>query len=208
MRIFLVRQYLFAVVFTVCTFVSCSSFLRFPASAFPLYKVAYIDQRFTNNEQNQIAQAIKSWECSSGGQIHFQIIFNATDEDYLNSSSHDNLFIWDVDENNERIKETDKKWAHDKDGMLLFFTLGLYIEGGEESSPMILIVMDRARYRLVATTEHEIGHAIIDKNHSSDRNSIMYPDIDFGARKITDVDIASLCAKYHCDPVKLHACNL
>jgi hypothetical protein len=214
-----VSKYLFAVFLALFGFISCCPTLR-PSPVQPsthnptlhppqdvIFKTAYIDYRFTDAEQDLIAQAIKSWECSANFKLQFKIIFNATDFDYDTSLSKDHLFIWRAGEQNPKIIEFDRELIKNNPDIKRI-TIGLYNEGTNYNSPKILLVIDRMRDNLKTVAKHELFHALISLEHPKDRNSVGFAWLDMGSKDITSVDIGLLCGKYHWNVSEFRACNL
>lgn len=213
---------LFFILSALFCFISCCPHLRpQPAapqphahpSTDPILKTVYIDYHFTVEERNTIISALKSWECSTGHIIQLNIIYNASDTDYDLSTSKNNIFIWKTDEKNIDIIEADRVLPQ-PDPTTKHYVIGLFMEGSDIDSPKILLVMDRiVLYRdfnaLKTVALHEFGHALLlHMPHNKDKNSVMYSDVVAGSKTITDVDIATFCGRYHCDPHQLHICDI
>jgi len=165
----------------------------------------YIDYRFSPLEQNDITNALKSWECSLGYRIRFKIQYNAHNED-IDTNDGKDLFIRKTDEKDPRIIEADKKLKQGDDRQDRF-VVGLFIIGTDHPS-VILLNMEKIGSDLWTISAHEIGHFLLGGDHSDDRNSIMYRFTDTGANNITEVDIKRAYSIYKLNPNDVKVCNI
>ena len=165
----------------------------------------YIDYRFSAMEENDITNAIKSWECSLNYKIRFKIHYNAHYE-YFEAADKKDLFIWKVDSKNEHIIEADKKLQQGDDKKDRF-VVGLFLVGTQHPS-VILLRMDRIGSDLWTIATHEIGHFLLGASHSDDKNSIMYRFTDTGANNITELDIKKACSIYKWNYNDMKVCNI
>ncbi len=165
----------------------------------------YIDYRFSPTEENDITNAIKSWECSLAYKIRFKIHYNAHHEDYYTADIKD-LFIWKVNGQDQHIIDADKNLQQGDDRQDRF-VVGLFLVGIEHPS-VILLRMDRIGSNLWTISTHECGHFLMGNDHSDNKNSIMYRFTDLGANNITELDIKKACSIYKWNYNDMRVCNI
>ena len=171
--------------------------LSAPLDRAQLHKQVYISEGFSSSEENNISDALKNWECITGGLISFDIHFKyPQDSTFIlqdGIDKHTILLILPAKESNKHIIDTDDYVKNHDNGR---YVIGLYYE--TDDVPTILLVNDRIGYwDYKPVVEHEVGHALM-LDHLKDRNSVMFPHIDESAKMITKVDLTALCNIYWC----------
>lgn len=203
------RKFLAFIACLILIFIGCSSTtpLLIPvlsSNGEAIQTNVHIDYSFSPSEENDITNAIKSWECSLNYKIRFKIYYNAHHEDFYTADTKD-LFIWKVDGKDQHIVEADKNLQQGDDRQDRF-VVGLFLVGTEHAS-VILLRMDRIHTDLWQITTHELGH-FLGAEHSDSKNSIMYRFTDLGAKDITKLDVQKICSIYKFNPNDMKVCNI
>jgi hypothetical protein len=187
-----------------------SARLAQPLDISQLHKTVWVSEKFNATQEKQIVAALNDWQCVTGNFVQFDIHLKFPDAPFILQDGLDPntiLVILPSDNKNLHIRSTDdyiKK--HDSER----YTIGLFYY--EDVIPTILLVTDRIdAFEFKSVAEHEIGHSLkID--HTTDKNSVMFPHLDESSRKITNVDLTALCNIFWCDEKEfsknLVSCNI
>lgn len=156
---------------------------------FKVERHLYVDESFTNDEDQMIVSAAKEWERKTGGLVTFKIhlIINSGEFITLKDSKAiaitkghvADLFVYEVEETQGHF-------------------LGLHTK--RFSTELIILNVDRIDDALAlrATTLHEMGHAL-GLDHAWRKYTLMYPSDDYGAYVITEHDLEQFCLLYFCE---------
>lgn len=204
------RQLLIFILFFIIIFIGCAPkniplLSPFSSNNAPIQTTVYIDRAFSPSEETDITNAFKSIECSTNYMVRFKIFYNADYESFKYADIK-TLFIWKTDNTDTRIITANKTLPKEKDGVNRI-VVGLYLVGDGDHPNAILIVGNKINGNLREITIHEVFH-FLGMGHSEDHNSIMYPHMDLGANKITDLDIKKICDIYHIDPAGMRSCDI
>jgi hypothetical protein len=202
--------FLIALALTSCTS-STGVRLKVPLNSENLHKTVYIDNSFSEPEENILINSLKEWECSTNYLITFNIKLHFIATDYIPPDEIHALLILKTNRDNPEIIATDKKLREisktddpNHDPNIKLYTAGLYIPG---EIPTILMVMDRVNLRLMeAVALHEIGHSL-EIHHIKTKDAVMFINRAEGAKHITQNDLEAFCKLYGCDEEELHACQ-
>lgn len=160
----------------------------------PVHKTLYVDRNLSNNDFDVIVSAANEWQSATHGLVKYDVVrMPAKNIDAKNS-----IIIVGVSEDFPEIIAFD---SQDMDRTHL-----AYFDSGS-SLPYIALVVSRiSENEYKSVLMHELGHSLGLKHNTGDNGigTLMYPDIDLGSDKITDIDLANFCKRYGCDASQLH----
>jgi hypothetical protein len=175
--------------------VSAPILQHFVVHQLPVHKTLYLDRNLSDGDTAIIISAALEWHVATNGLVTYDIIKLPRKNISINNSIVIVIVSPDLPDIIALDSATDGEETH-----LGYYENNVYI-------PYIGIIPTRIapeEYR--ATIMHELGHSLGMK-HTDELEGIgtlMYPNADFGARKITDEDLKAFCVIYHCDASKLH----
>jgi len=147
-----------------------------------LHKTVYIDQDLLDWQKTSVIAAINEWEAATNNEVVFTVKISTQTEEASITDDRHSLIIRNTSIYDPEITMLDSGMPDNKK------TTGGYVKHGN-SIPTILLVnarLENGIYRI--SVLHELGHAL-GLLHNNDKNSIMYPWIDDGAGRITNIDI-------------------
>lgn len=151
---------------------------------------------FDIEEVDMIESAALEWEEKTNNIITYQIYFNYDGNiNKIKDKSH-SIVVVKLSKFDEATKYYDELSRPNN-------ILGEYERNGKV--PRIFLVYDRmiGKTYYKGCLLHELGHAIGLK-HIQEKGTLMYPQLDDGAKYITNADLKEFCDLYHCSVEKLN----
>lgn len=162
----------------------------------PIHKTLYIDRNLSEEELFTITAAAMEWHLATNSLITYDVVRLP----HKNIDIENSIVIVIVSADFPEIIALDSAEQQEEGTHM-----GYYHERGYV--PYIGLVPGRIEDReYKAVILHELGHSLGMK-HTDDVSGIgtlMYPNIDGGANKITDEDLQAFCQIYGCNASKLH----
>lgn len=168
-----------------------------------LHRTIYLDPSMSESEKLLAANAIHSWQCSTGNMITANIVWNATAKQIASFHSDETiLIIRNGYISDPSVMEQDEQLEAKHIYAYAFF------HHNARKVPEIVMVSQRIHENHIyyAIVEHEYGHSI-GLNHSPNTNAVMYYSIDDGATHLTTVDLEQFCSLYNCNYETLKVCE-
>lgn len=162
----------------------------------------YLDQDFSNDEQEWIKYSFNEWFVASRGiiKLNFAGLIKTSDKDPYQHFNK-NVII--------RIKSDDPFVINMRNNQLHGSTpIGFHIVSDDQEHFVVGIIYDlipnSVRYKL--NVIHELGHAIGLK-HIDDGPAILNTVQDKNLRCLTKTDLINFCNKYSCNYNEMNYCS-
>jgi hypothetical protein len=137
----------------------------------------YVDEKFSAQEQEHIRGAAAMWEESTGGSVHFDLVFGQR------------VDIWESDRN--AIVKTSARAAFDRfPQMASDKRAALFHDGSTFESSIMVIIAERVEEGMLRTAiAHEMGHSL-GLRHVPEVPALMYENLNRDPGKcVTEVDL-------------------
>ena len=137
----------------------------------------YVDEKFSTQEQELIQGAAAMWEESTGGSVHFDLVFGQR------------VDIWESDRN--VIVKTSAQAAFNRfPEMASDKRAALFHEGSTFQSSIMVIIAERVEEDMLRTAiAHEMGHSL-GLRHVPEVQALMYANLNGDPAKcVTEIDL-------------------
>lgn len=137
----------------------------------------YVDDRFTEQEEERIKDAAAMWEAATGGVLHFDLVFGKR------------VDITETERN--AIVKVGARAAFNRFPRMVSDTRpAFYHPGSTFQSSLIVVITDRIDGDILRPTiAHEMGHSF-GLQHVAERQALMHENLNDDITKcVTDVDL-------------------